>query len=459
MNQDFDLFDIVSLGFGLALAVFVAVIVIISLAENEKHAAKKSLLLIFFCIPFFIIPVLDFPYQNIVEIFLVSAIVLFGLILILPINNFAKINQYKINSRIDERDIMFSRNELIPESENHNNYYTSHPKSKQIDDDIKSKPGILGKESSYFNKILFSTANASFKTVECFLPFLESEINQDKTDLAPESITKYIKAWSKHLGARDCGITVLKDYHKYSHRGRRNEYGKPVELNHKYAIAITVEMNKKMMAAAPASPSVMESANQYLNAGAIAMQLAFFIKDLGHEALAHIDGNYQVICPLVAKDAGLGEIGRMGLLMTPKLGPRVRIAVVTTDLPLITDEPCFIPSVIDFCNICKKCADTCPGKAISDKGMENINGSLRWQINQEACFNYWVTCGTDCGRCMAVCPYSHPDNLLHNIIRVGLKNSYLFRRFALKMDNFLYERKPAPGKALKWIKEVSKTQN
>ena len=47
-------------------------------------------------------------------------------------------------------------------------------------------------------------------------------------------------------------------------------------------------------------------------------------------ARAHIDGNYQVIAPLVARDAGLGTIGRMGLLMTPELGPRVRLAVVTT---------------------------------------------------------------------------------------------------------------------------------
>jgi len=51
----------------------------------------------------------------------------------------------------------------------------------------------------------------------------------------------------------------------------------------------------------PNAPAVMESAQQYLAAGAIGIQLAEFIRKLGHPARAHIDGNYEVVCPLVAK--------------------------------------------------------------------------------------------------------------------------------------------------------------
>ncbi len=78
------------------------------------------------------------------------------------------------------------------------------------------------------------------------------------------------------------------------------------------------------MSAAPAAPTVMESAHKYLISGAIAIQIAHFIRELGYDAMAHIDANYELICPLVARDAGLGEIGRMGLLITPKHGTRVR---------------------------------------------------------------------------------------------------------------------------------------
>ncbi|MEZ4388953.1 MAG: hypothetical protein R3D98_15515 [Candidatus Krumholzibacteriia bacterium] len=35
-----------------------------------------------------------------------------------------------------------------------------------------------------------------------------------------------------------------------------------------------------------------------------------------------------------ALEPGLGEIGRMGLPMAPRQGPRVRLAVLTCDLPL-----------------------------------------------------------------------------------------------------------------------------
>ena len=179
-----------------------------------------------------------------------------------------------------------------------------------------------------------------------------------------------------------------------------------------------------------------------MNAGNIAVQLAMFIRNLGYSALPHFDGNYQVICPVVARDAGLGEFGRMGLLMTPELGPRVRVGVVTTDIPLVIDEYKYEPSVIDFCTICKKCADNCPSRAIMFEPMQEIGGVVRWKINHEACFTYWNIVGTDCGKCIQVCPYAHPNNLLHNLVRSGIKNSYIFANVALKMDDIFYGRKP-----------------
>jgi epoxyqueuosine reductase QueG len=164
-----------------------------------------------------------------------------------------------------------------------------------------------------------------------------------------------------------------------------------------------------------------------------------------------MDGNYRVICPLVARDAGLGEIGRMGLLMTPTLGPRVRIAVVTTDLELIPDADVPDGSVIDFCKLCGKCAENCPPKAISFADRVEIDGALRWQIDSDLCFRYWNATGTDCGRCMTVCPYSHPDSFYHNLIRWGNKRSGAFRHSALWLDDLFYGKQPARKVPPKWI--------
>ncbi len=166
------------------------------------------------------------------------------------------------------------------------------------------------------------------------------------------------------------------------------------------------------------------------------------MRNLGYQARAHIDGNYQVRCPQLARDAGLGEIGRMSLLMTPKLGPRVRIAAVTTTAPLVHSLKTSGRGILEFCQICKKCADNCPPQALSTANRESIKGELLWPMSQERCFNYWCQVGTDCGRCMSVCPYSHPNNHFHNLIRFLIAWAPVFRRLAIHLDHFLYGKRP-----------------
>jgi ferredoxin len=312
----------------------------------------------------------------------------------------------------------------------------------------------MQKGSVYFDPVMISAAKASFKTVTAFHPILDDETLPDIPEkVNPDYISTFIKQWIRRIGAVSVGITELKDYHVYSTIGRGDKFGEPVDMNHKYAIALTVEMDKFWLDRAPQAPAVMESAQQYLKSGALAVQLAEFIRQLGYSSRAHIDGNYRVVCPLVARDAGLGEIGRMGLLMTPELGPRVRLAVVTTDLPLVCDGRKRDNTMPDFCRICKKCADACPVQAIPYDERKEIDGVTRWQINSEDCFTFWCKIGTDCGRCMGVCPYSHPNTILHNIIRSGVKQSAIFRWLALRLDDFFYGRKPAPLDIPEWIKD------
>jgi ferredoxin len=132
----------------------------------------------------------------------------------------------------------------------------------------------------------------------------------------------------------------------------------------------------------------------------------------------------------------------MGLLMTPRQGPRVRVGVVTTNLPLIADSYQAERSLFEFCRICQKCADNCPSQSIPHGDRETNNGVLRWKINPESCYHYWTIIGTDCGQCLAVCPYSHPDNWAHNLVRWGIAKSSTFRRAALVLDDFFYGKKP-----------------
>ncbi|NJO92137.1 MAG: reductive dehalogenase [Chloroflexia bacterium] len=338
---------------------------------------------------------------------------------------------------------MFSRSELIVDSERFIQYYKTNPEHKILDDKFRSKPGLMSENSQKYHPLKFASAHANFEAVYLFVPTLnESNIRAEKTEINPSDLSNYIKKWALQLGVVNIGITELKDAHFYSIKGRGERYGQKIENKHKYAIAFTVEMSKEMMDMAPEAETVIESSQQYLNGANIAAQLTLLIRNLGYSAKPHFDGNYEVICPLVARDAGLGEFGRMGLLMTPQLGPRVRIGVVTTDVPLVTDSYKVDYSVFDFCTKCKKCADNCPSRAISHEKMGENDEVVRWTINHEACFTYWTIVGTDCGKCVQICPYSHPRNFMHNLVRKGIKNSSLFASFALKMDDLFYGRKP-----------------
>jgi ferredoxin len=420
-----------------------AVFVILSLIEKEKRAAVRGALITF---PFSAIYLLAFLLPEKVQLVIIlisfGLLVLAGILFFVPTKTqLAVFNQP--TAQVDEREIIFTRARLEPGTPLYESYYRDHPQQKSQDDASREQTGLLSPESRFMDPLHRASAVGSFSLTEALREAVDGPISIERTQSSGEDFTKIVKKLAKYYGALDCGITDLKPAHIYSHIGRgTGKYGDKVTLDHQFAIAFTVEMDFEMTSYGPYAPVVMESARQYVESARVSIQLAAAIRDLGYPARAHIDGNYRVIAPLVARDAGLGEIGRMGLLMTPFQGPRVRVGVVTTDMPLISDPYSGEPSIIDFCRICKKCAHNCPSQSIPHGEREISNGVLRWQINPESCYHYWTIVGTDCGRCLAVCPYSHPDNLLHNLVRWGIKRSGTFRRAALFLDDFIYGKKP-----------------
>lgn len=448
--------ELAALAVGAVIFVVFIFVALVSLFERESRAARRALLLsVLLFLPYLFVGLFDFSYQRPLAVLLLSVTGAAVLLFLIPLGRKTISEDDSPTARIDERDIMFSRNVLEVGTPRYEEYYASRPDKRAPDGAFRALPGLLMRGAKMYHAYTFPAASATFTAVESLGEIVEGEPSGARVASEPERATRFIKTWIRKLGAVSVGVTELKDYHLYSTIGRGPRYGEPVGREHDYAIAFTVEMDREMVRRAPKGPIVMESAQQYLAAGAIAVQVAEFIRNLGHAARAHIDANYRVVCPLVARDAGLGEIGRMGLLMTPELGPRVRIGVVTTSLPLITDERRWDYTVIDFCTHCRKCAEVCPSQAISFDDRAEIDGVRRWQIDSEACFTLWCKLGTDCGRCVAVCPYSHPDNLLHNLVRLGVRNSALFRRVAIWMDDFFYGKKPPPAELPDWMDNES----
>jgi ferredoxin len=427
-----------------------------SACEAERRAASVgATLAVFAALLVVIVPLLPLAMiLGLLALILIAGIAAMVLFL-LPIGR-VESGLDTPRSRFDERDIVFARARLKPGSAEHAAYYTMRPEKLAFDDKIRRLPGLLSLNAAKADPLLFPTADASFAITEALHEAVDGPVSSARTERTAASFTSYIKGLARHVGAKAVGIAELQPYHIYSHIGRGSGvYGAPITLDHRYAIAFTVEMDHSIVGQAPEAPLVMETARKYVEAAVIAILLSNLIRALGYPARAHIDGNYRVIAPLVARDAGLGELGRMGILMTPRLGPRVRLGVVTTDLPLIPDERGYDASMIDFCRFCLKCAENCPSRAIPEGDRAEIDGALRWRIDGDRCFQYWNVIGTDCGVCMAVCPYSHPDNWAHNLVRWAVRHSGIARRAALWLDDALYGRKSTSRHAPDWVRPRS----
>jgi len=444
--------DILTLVTAGGLFLGLAFFAITSWREGERRAARRAAwLALLLPLPYLLAAFFPFAAQRWVQIALL-ALCYGGLgFLLIPLGN-PHPESGEPAARVDERDIIFARMRLRPDTSEYRAYYAMRPENQRVDDQLRARPGLLSPGSRLYDPLAMPAAGASFQVIDHLRSCADGLVTEERLPVSAEEMTPLIKGLTRYWGAHSVGIAELRDYHVYTHIGRgEGPYGAPIELDHRYAIAFTVEMDHRMVSAAPTAATTMESARQYLEAARVALQLAAYIRALGYPARAHIDGNYRVIAPLVAWDAGLGEIGRMGLLMTPDLGPRVRVNVVTTDLPLIPDARRRDPTVLDFCAQCRKCAENCPSRAIP-MGDPIPEGDLeRWKIDPVACFRYWATVGTDCAVCMRVCPYSHPDTFAHSLVRMSLRWSRPARIVALALDDFFYGRRPPPHGPPDWL--------
>jgi hypothetical protein len=178
------------------------------------------------------------------------------------------------------------------------------------------------------------------------------------------------------------------------------------------AVVIALGMDRAHVMRSPTARAAAATGNGYSRMAFTAACVAELLRDLGWRALAC--GNDTALSIPLAIDAGLGELGRNGLLIHPKLGPCVRICKVLTDAPLVPDR------LVEFgvraeCECCTLCAEHCEPRAVSRGEMSaepvcpsNNRGVLKWPVNAELCLRFWGENGTNCANCIKACPYTPP---------------------------------------------------
>ncbi|UCF71528.1 MAG: epoxyqueuosine reductase [candidate division WOR-3 bacterium] len=135
-------------------------------------------------------------------------------------------------------------------------------------------------------------------------------------------------------------------------------------------------------------------------------RLSRFIEELGSRALAlpasqTVDWEKQkghVSHKALAVAAGLGHIGRSGLVIHPRLGAQVRYASVFTDMEFPVSA-----KAVTSCGNCMKCVAACPARAIEEDGIDLAKclDKLR-EFSKVRGIGQYI-----CGVCVKVCDGRH----------------------------------------------------
>ena len=226
------------------------------------------------------------------------------------------------------------------------------------------------------------------------------------TTADPQRNALNVKAAAYWLGVDAAGLCAVPTWAWYSH----DAGGHPMPAYHREAINLLVDQGHETMEGASGDDwiSVAQSMRAYLRFSLLGGVLAEQIRRLGYSARVHsvLDGD--VLQPPLLLLSGLGEVSRIGeVILNPYLGPRLKSGTVTTDLPMVHDQPIDF-GLQSFCVGCNKCARECPSGAITAGPKVMYNGYEIWKSDAEKCARYRITntAGGMCGRCMKTCPWN-----------------------------------------------------
>jgi ferredoxin len=184
------------------------------------------------------------------------------------------------------------------------------------------------------------------------------------------------------------------------------------------ALAHNYECLKEVPSDETNGVGVVDVGDQYARGTRSSYALANWIRAQGYNATPYPGpsaGALVLIPPAIA--AGLGELGKHGSLISRKFGSGVRLAGVTTDMPLVSAAPDRF-GADEFCPTCQVCTNACPPGAIAEQ-KQLVRGVERWYVDFDKCIPFFAEAAS-CGICIAECPWTRPTvrpKLLATMIR------------------------------------------
>ena len=205
---------------------------------------------------------------------------------------------------------------------------------------------------------------------------------------SPAEAAATVKRVATLFGADLVGICAHDQRWVYTQRYARHAgEGRPVGLPDGLTSVVVVgqAMDHDLVDTVPSALSSAAVGLGYSKDALVLLATAQWLRNLGYQAVPSLNDTALAI-PL-AIQAGLGEYGRHGLVITPEFGPRVRFGKIFTDAPLDHDAPVEF-GVSAFCEVCRRCTDACPPKAIPNGepspvklNRSAIGGVRKWSVD------------------------------------------------------------------------------
>jgi Pyruvate/2-oxoacid:ferredoxin oxidoreductase delta subunit len=223
----------------------------------------------------------------------------------------------------------------------------------------------------------------------------------ERKEGSAEEFTAAVEEFALSHEADDVGITPMDPL--YVFEGYTIEEPTVIML----AVGHNYERLKQVPSDETNGEGICDVGDQYARGTRSSFALANWIRSQGFTARAYPGPSADallLIPPAVA--CGLGELGKHGSMISRKFGAGVRLAGVTTDMPLVTTSA--DPFGADeFCKSCQVCTRACPPGAISEQ-KQTVRGVERWYVNFDKCIPAFTELA-GCAICIAECPWTRPS--------------------------------------------------
>jgi epoxyqueuosine reductase len=238
---------------------------------------------------------------------------------------------------------------------------------------------------------------ASMRGIRHSLKSVDKNPSRPRTHISEAELAE-LEGYARRTGVDDIGYARLAGKLVFQRKA----------VLHENAIVLTMEMDKEKIDTSPSESSFIEVHETYHHLGRAANQIAAWLRKRSYSAQAGHPLMGLALYPPLAQQAGLGWRGLHGLLITPRFGPRVRLAAVFTsieNLPFCQENT--HQWIEEYCSLCKLCARECPPQAILDQPAAHDNGLVTCTLN-EKCFPYFMD-QYGCSICIRVCPFQMQD--------------------------------------------------